>query len=341
MPNQRPFNLKGFRVVVIGICAAVVANACSSISKNYGSYSGDYPDQGGAAATAGTVDNGGAGALGEIAGTGGYSADQAGAAAAGKGANSGAGARAEGGKGGSAWAGSTGYPPAAVFDAGSDLARNQVQPGQICERLATIQCSAQTYCCDGKTYPALSNYDSCKQKMKSVCADELFIDAISQSPLIGFNAAFAENAFTEYERRSSACDPTVVSWGISMEGLRGILEGTVAPSRSCSPAQATKAAQAAAMASCADGANYACLPAALVWTCTARGQDGDRCFTDINCVDGFYCNNPNLAIVGATCVSRKTTGSACLSANECQSLACKNSRCIPADPQGVYCLGSE
>jgi hypothetical protein len=228
------------------------------------------------------------------------------------------------------------------FDAGTDPARNQVQAGHLCERLATVECAAEAACCDGTTYNKSGGYDQCQQQMNSVCVDELLIDAISTYPAIGFDATLAEAAFTEYERKASLCDTAVVSWATSVEGFRGILKGTIAANKTCNPAQvgATTVDRAASMASCANPAQYGCLPVSLlIWTCSPRAQAGGNCFTDINCIEGAYCNNPNLDIIGALCKERKPVSSPCQAANECQSLVCKNSQCVAADRQAVFCLG--
>jgi hypothetical protein len=333
------------------------AYSLSTVCSCGAAYNTDLPVAGSlssqAGVTAGTVANGaGSGAAGQVNGVAGNTGSSTnGGAGNTAGATAGAGAKAGGstaGAGGktesaTAGAGGTGTDDRADagFDAGSDPQRNKVQAGQICDRLATIQCAAEAYCCDGKSYQALSSSGDCKQKMKGVCTDDLFIDAISQYPITGFDAAAAEAAFTELENKSSACDPSVVSWGASVSGLRGIFKGTVAAGRSCSPTQlaSTKADQAAAMASCADAANYGCLPVgALVWTCSARSQSNGKCFSDINCAEGLSCDNPNLDIVGALCKARKAVGSACQAANECQSLVCKKKLCSAAEQQAVYCL---
>jgi hypothetical protein len=325
------------KLIFISTCALLACGACNRRLSGNDYFGGRTSQPGG-----GSGNSGGSADFGEaIAGTGGVTTTDSPAAGGAKTDGKGGSGRARAGDSaaGRAAGGSGGSDG---FDAGSDPLRNRVPAGQVCERLSTIQCAAESACCDGKTFKAFASFNECKQKMKSACTDEMFIDAISTYSVIGYDATYAETAFSEYERMASQCDPNVVGWATSTTGLRGILKGTVAPNRSCYPSALipTKIDQTAAMLSCADGASYGCLPqGALVWTCAARKSAGNPCFTDINCADGIYCDNPNLAITGATCTSRKPIDSVCQAANECQSLACRDGRCVAADQQAVFCLG--
>jgi hypothetical protein len=222
------------------------------------------------------------------------------------------------------------------FDAGSDPNRNKVQPGQICDRFATIQCAGEAYCCDN----ADRDFTECKQVMKDACTGQLAIDAVAANQIIGFDSAVAEKAFAEFESKASKCDTSVAAWGTSMEGMRGILKGTVDTGQSCFPSDAKNTeATIAALASCKDGAKYACLPISeTVFTCSKRSDAGGPCYTDINCADGLYCKNSNMDLIGSVCAARKSIGESCVQTNECESLYCKKGKCVAADQQTVYCL---
>ena len=96
------------------------------------------------------------------------------------------------------------------------------------------------------------------------------------------------------------------------------------------------------LASCLDPANNSCLPeGAISWTCAPRANAGGACFTDVNCVDGLFCPNPDFNIEGATCTARKAVGASCSLPNECESLFCKGGKCVEATKQAAYCLSAD
>lgn len=227
---------------------------------------------------------------------------------------------------------------ATVFDAGNDPNRNKVTAAQLCERLATINCAGEAFCCDnpGRTVAA------CKQDLIKTCSNELMLDKIAMQEVARFDAAAAEKAYTELERRASKCDPSVAQWGGSpTDGLRGILKGSIEPKASCKPAAALPepVEVGAALVSCANPEANACVYANILdaWTCEARSASGGQCVTDNNCNDGLYCvvNTPGLAGV---CTMRKASGESCQQPTECTSLFCKKSKCVDADQQAAYCL---
>jgi len=226
-------------------------------------------------------------------------------------------------------------------DMGTDPDRNRVKPGNICDRLSTIQCAAESCCCKNPK----RDFDECKDGMEEYCREHLKIDAVSSDSLTGFDPDIAEEGFSEYEEMASSCDTDVVSWGTSLDGLRSIIKGTIDEGKPCTPkgdwGKTLDEAGAAALASCKDPENTACShPAVLIWTCLPRVDVGDGCITDLNCLEGLYCDNPNLALRGAQCKKRKKIGSACTYPNECQSLICKDGECAKVNQQNVYCLSN-
>jgi hypothetical protein len=226
---------------------------------------------------------------------------------------------------------------ATVFDAGSDPNRNKVTAAQLCERIATINCAGESFCCDN---PGRS-VDACKQDLIKTCSNELMLDRIAMQEVARFDPEAAERAYTELERRASKCDPSVAQWGGSTEGLRGILKGSVEPKASCKPAAALPEPVeiGAALVACAQPESNACVYTSVLddWTCEPRSAMGGGCITDNNCTDGLYCivNTPGLA---GECQPRKATGESCQSPIECASLFCKRSLCVDADQQAAYCL---
>ncbi len=233
--------------------------------------------------------------------------------------------------------GTSGNPTCVNTD--TDPNRNKVQAGNVCDRLSTIQCAGEACCCEHPN----RDFNACKQGMMEYCREHLRLDVISSDASTGFDPVFAEQVFSQYEQMASRCDVNVVFWGTSFDGLRGIIKGTIEPGRPCTPrsewGETLDEAGAAALASCKDPVNTACShPAILLWTCSPRVGVGGNCITDLNCLDGLYCDNPNLLLLGAVCKQRKNLGSACTLPNECQSLICRGGKCVEVNQQNVYCL---
>jgi hypothetical protein len=243
------------------------------------------------------------------------------------------------GSGGDFNSGSGGSGPKVFTDPNAtNPDRNKVAGGQVCERLSTIQCAAEAYCCDA---PGRS-YDECKQAAKDYCVNSLYLDAVTANPITGYDGVGAEAIFLAYEGYASNCDPNVTAWGASLQGLRGLAKGTRASGANCKPgiADVTKKPVAAAnLASCLNPETTACYPAAPLgtnWTCSARGNGA--CFADTNCTDGLYCDNPQLLPAGSTCRQRKGDGTPCAQPNECGSLLCKQHVCAGVNQQTAFCL---
>jgi hypothetical protein len=224
------------------------------------------------------------------------------------------------------------------FDAGSDPNRNRVMPGMLCARMAVIDCAGEQHCCNspGRTV------DACRADVMKTCSDG-YLDEIAMDPITGFDQSAATAAFTTLEQKASQCDTTVAAWGASTDGLRGILKGTLAANANCKPSQPTTdtATLGAALASCTGIATTACLPKSLLgqWTCAPKNASGAGCASDYNCNDGLYCNAP--AMMLGKCARRLAVGASCSAPNQCESLYCKGGKCVAADQQVAYCLGTK
>ncbi|HMI92880.1 MAG TPA: hypothetical protein VK509_16005, partial [Polyangiales bacterium] len=114
-------------------------------------------------------------------------AGASGAAGAGTGASAGSeGGSADAGGGGTeSGSGSAGDPggggaglPTPTFDAGSALDRNAALAGELCDRLATIQCAGEGACCPR----AGRGFDACKSDLTATCASKLYLDQIAAQP---------------------------------------------------------------------------------------------------------------------------------------------------------------
>jgi len=225
-----------------------------------------------------------------------------------------------------------------AFDAGTDPDRNAVDVGSICDRLATLQCAAEATCCDapGRTQAA------CKQAMKSRCDMDAMADAVAARSEAAFDADRAEQVFAQLERSMGACDPEVVAYGASRDGLGSLFAGTVAADGDCTPDNPLNAVMGgAALVACAERERQACLPSVGRWTCTTRSAIGGKCFSDDNCEEGAYCDNPMLDVRGSTCKRRKPDGSACALTTECRSLFCHDGECVAPSVQLAYCLSDD
>lgn len=278
---------------------------------------------------------------GEDSGTGAIvSGGSGGSAAAPSGGRTGAAGRtgsADGGRSVSPEAGGgAGEGSGEPFFAGDDPNRNHVQAGSLCARLAVIQCAAEAHCCfaPGRTR------EDCEASIRASCSSDLYLDQIASNAITGFDAATAATTYTELETRSAACDIGIAEWGLV--ALRSILKGTRAPNQSCKPpvtALNDKPTQAAALASCTDLAQHACLPTSLLgdWTCAAKSGNGGNCVTEDNCQTGMFCRTTNMALLGK-CMQRLELGASCANGTECASLYCKGAKCVAAEQQVAFCL---
>lgn len=240
------------------------------------------------------------------------------------------------GASGGAGAGSGGMDE---FDAGSEPDRNMVAAGELCDRLATIQCAAETHCCDS----ANREFAACKTEALGACNGTLALDTIAGDARVGFDAAAASTAFTAYEMRASTCDAGIAVWAASNAGFMSSFTGTVAAGGDCMAEGGLGASTAelfAALASCDRSANLACMPGMSAWTCTARAAAGGACMADFNCADGLYCEGAVLGdLTEGTCTAAKAAGMSCNSPTQCSSLVCLTAgMCAAAgDDQAVFC----
>jgi hypothetical protein len=241
-----------------------------------------------------------------------------------------------GGDGGSSNGGSGGKK----FDAGTDPNRNKVMAGNICQRVAEIQCAGEAACCasPGRTV------DTCTTQQKKACAESLGLDALSADPITAFDAAKASTALEKFEMLASTCDTSISVFAVGPNGFRGAAAGTVAPGGTCNPGMGTNrvAATTAALASCKDSTTEACLTSSTdPWKCSPRADAGGHCFTDANCKDGLFCDNASLDPDAGKCAATKANGADCMLGNECTSYACKNGKCVAQTADTAYCLGTQ
>jgi hypothetical protein len=219
-------------------------------------------------------------------------------------------------------------------DAATSAVVDDVAAGTVCARLSDLQCKAEASCCKAPN----RSVDACKAAMAQKCAS-LYLDQVSKSSVSGYSPHTAGLAMAEFQQRAATCDPTVVAWGASASGLRGIFPGTTSPGADCTPQSLLDAGDVAAhLMACNSPADNACLPGIGKWSCAPRAGVGGACFSDTNCQDGLRCDNPQTTLVGAVCKGRMALGASCTTGSQCASLVCKGAVCVPADVQAVYCL---
>jgi hypothetical protein len=251
-----------------------------------------------------------------------------------------AGSEPESGGGGGGSAGG-GADESSLFDelVGTAGDRNDIASGEVCERIATIQCAGEASCCDAPG----RDFEACKATMKQGCIDELFLDAMTANPITGYDRQLAADVFAEYEDLARRCDLSVAQWGASMDGLRALTRGTLAAGAACQPAALDLLMPgpraAAFLLACTSFETHACFPKAAGWSCAPREPEGGACFMDMNCVDGLFCTNSKARnLQGGTCNARKADGAPCDFSSECASLACKRSACAARTQHNIFCL---
>jgi hypothetical protein len=235
-------------------------------------------------------------------------------------------------------AGSSGMPMATMpFDAGSDPNRNMVRAGQLCARIAMIDCAGEAHCCTNRTRTT----EACRAELTMLC-DMQYVDQMAMNPITNFDATATATAFGELEKKASQCDIDIVAWAGSDTGLRGILKGTVAPGSNCKPLLnlSDTATQYAALASCTNIATTACLPSSFLgeWTCAPRNRVGGGCASDNNCVTGTYCSKSSATSFLGKCADRVPLHATCTEDSQCSTLFCRGGVCVAADQQVAYCL---
>ncbi len=217
---------------------------------------------------------------------------------------------------------------------------NRVQANQVCQRLAELQCIAEEACCLEPTrkYPS---QEACINNQRTVCENTFRVSQIGADPEAGYSIDSAEDAFDYFENLTETCDTNVVQWGTSTQGFLRMMQGTKSANSLCMP---TGSSDYGAAFSCRVDSGLTCVPGIpgsgslppTGWTCKPRSAVGGNCYTDLNCQDGLRCQAPETL---SECVTRKTLGSSCTYALECESLFCEGNECVEANQADAYCLG--
>lgn len=228
------------------------------------------------------------------------------------------------------------------FDGGSEPNRNMVQAGELCRRVSTLQCAGEAHCCPT---PGRS-IQECQSAMLQDCMKNAYLDDLAKNSITGFSPSQAKIALDRLEAAGANCDPGVARWVIEYDGLRGMYQGTVAPSQQCRPTGfLSVAGYGATLASCSQIQTHACLftgngPTAApeTATCAARAEAGATCFVDTNCKDGLYCANTQMKYSTGKCTVSKAVGAACSGGVECATQTCLAGKCAEPTVQSAWCL---
>jgi hypothetical protein len=216
---------------------------------------------------------------------------------------------------------------------------SSVAADEVCQRIADLQCSAERCCCttDARKYPTR---DACMTTTVDACKKTAKTELVTTDARSGFDPAAAAVALERFQQYASGCDPEIVKWGISPDGLSSMLVGSVAAGKQCWTA--AQGADAPAFASCENG--YACLPdpgaAFSPWKCKPRAKLGETCLMDGSCQDSLRCEpnlSTNIAMLGR-CMQRLSNGAACARGLECKSLFCESGKCAAPSVTAAYCL---
>ena len=205
-------------------------------------------------------------------------------------------------------------------------------PENLCDRVATVQCMGEQDCCSNPG----RDFAACKSAQLDECNAGKLGD-VASNEVTGYDSDAANQAFAELESRASSCDPAIAQWAVSQSGFLSAFLGTIDPGGDCVPDGGETAPTdelLAALSSCKDPETNACLPSMGSWTCSQRGDEGDSCFSDLNCKDGMTCLP---ALIG-TCQPRKAVGEVYVGATECSTFLCKDNVCAEATADNAYCL---
>lgn len=292
---------------------------------------------GGVVATGGGVEGGDDGSGGGEDGSGGSDPQPDGGSSGGQ--------EGSGGEPGPANTGGADQPstdPALALFGLDNPDRNRVVAGDVCGRLATLQCAGEALCCESVSW----SFEDCKSQAERSCAEAAYLDIMTADPMTGFEQTAAEQKLARFEQLALECDPSIGQWAASPTGLQGMMLGTLAEGAACQPSTASllsmgAAAAAPYLAACLNPVEVMCLPQLFGgWSCTERGGVGAECFTDLNCLDGLYCPQDDYLDpeFGSSCRTRLALGSNCAAGNECASFACKDGICVESTSQSAYCL---
>lgn len=253
-----------------------------------------------------------------------------------------------GGAGMGGLGGSAGFGGAGVGGSGGDAsssgeggsagtaATNRVSPDQVCQRLAEIQCAAESRCCNDAARKYVSG-DACVDGQRTICNDVFKVAIVGTDSRTGYSVDLAQQALDTFESKVAQCALDAQSWGASADGFLTMFAGTRGSGQSCQPTSET---DFAAGLSCTTG--LTCAPSMKIvnvptgWACRPRAVEGGKCFADINCVDGMRCIEINTL---STCAPTLALTMSCSRPTECQSLVCRQGLCADVTQDNVYCLG--
>lgn len=197
----------------------------------------------------------------------------------------------------------------------------------VCESLAEAYCDAEARCCGA---PDPSRRERCASWIASRCAGWV---ALADDARTAYDGALARAVLDEALARIDACDPSLVPFLSSVEGLPAALEGTVEPGEACA-----SGAEPATVALHACREQHACVRIAPSrWNCLAPMARGGTCRLDRDCAEGLFCDTDAPGEVDGTCEPKRPEGGECARAAECSSALCVDGDCVALTQTNAYC----
>jgi hypothetical protein len=205
-----------------------------------------------------------------------------------------------------------------------------IEPRAFCDQLAASYCVAHESCCSPEQ---TIDQGSCLSTTRALC--NWMVD-IASDARAGYDGVAALAVLAESERLLEACDPDVLPYLLSSDGLLATLAGTVPPGDECSTRDVPNVAE---FFSCQE--ERACVRVgANRWTCLQRVPLGGSCRNDSDCAEGLYCDSALPSILEGTCVERLANDSPCSRGNQCLSYVCagdETKSCQTLTAENVYC----
>jgi hypothetical protein len=218
---------------------------------------------------------------------------------------------------------------------GNDANLAPVSATAACGEIATVACTGYENCChDGHTV----TMNDCITYLQTSCDSRL--GAVFRDARTGYDPDIAAEVLAEGRALVAACDPGIIAWYNSRNGLQRAMQGTVGPSLLC----ASHGDDTPAFFSCSDFTTGCIGDNAAGYYCSQRRTTGLQCHSDQDCIADDYCegmpgSNPILGLPGQ-CQRRRANGMSCTTDGACDSYLCDTMTahaCVAVTATNAYC----
>jgi hypothetical protein len=224
-----------------------------------------------------------------------------------------------------------------INDPGSIAAESAVEVGAFCIDFADRTCQAQEDCCAVGT----PDFDRCVTQVRDRCS--LLAGSLAARPETGYDGVQANAVLAEIDAFAASCDPAVVPWTFARSGFYRLFQGSIELGQACS-LEGSELEQFAAALSCL-GDDNTCLVNGARADCAARSSAEGPCATDFDCVDGHFCQRPDVGGRGICRIQQADDALCRPGANSsCASFFCNptvgdvTGRCVTPPAEQLYCL---